>query len=408
MAGALEGIRVVDMGHAGVGPYAGSILGQLGADVIKVEPPWGDIIQQNGGRGMKDDKRDMSTYYIGCNLNKRGIVLNLTVPEDREIYYDLIKTADVYLDNWRADAAARLGVDYGNLANLNDRLVYVNSSGFGARGPWSKMGSYDHYGEMFSGITTFTGETDTRGERAHFVSSGGSGARVDTMTSLCLVEMVLAGLRYRQTTGKGQFIQGSQMESAIQLATVRFVELNFGLTPKPLGSGHPFMVPSRTYMARDEYIGVTAHTEQDWRNLCLAVGRADLIFDPRFYSNAARVQHREQLDLELESVFATRDAAEWLEALQARRVPVAMKMTHREQTTDPHIVGEDMLRSMDTYWRKMILPPLPIQLSETPRETRVGPRPGEHTKSVLAELGYPPERARDWVGPNGRLAKATP
>ncbi|MSQ61125.1 MAG: CoA transferase [Dehalococcoidia bacterium] len=401
MAGPLEGIRVVDMGHAGVGPYAGSIMGQLGADVIKIEPPWGDIIQQSGGRGIEDEKRDMSTFYIGCNLSKRGVIFNLKEEKDREIYYKLIETADVYMDNWRADAASHTGIDYASLSKINPRIVYVNSSGFGARGPWSKMGSYDGYGEMFSGITSFTGDIGTRGEKAR------GGVRIDTQTSLCLVEMIMSGLYYRQITGKGQFIQGSQMESAVQLATVRFAELNFGLTPKPMGSGHPFMVPSRAYRTKDDaWIAVTAHNERDWRNLCLALGRSDLIFDVRFHNNAARVEHRDALDAALDGVFATRTAEEWFEGLQARKVPSGTKVTHMQHITDPHIMGQDMLRPMSTYWRDMILPTLPIRFSETPRETRAGPRPGEHTKEILAELGFPPERASEWVGPNQRVATA--
>ncbi len=404
MTGPLEGIRVVDMGHAGVGPYAASIMGQFGADVIKIEPPWGDIIQQNGGRGIEDEKRDMSTFYIGCNLNKRGMILNLKEDQDREIYYDLIKTADVYMDNWRADAAGRIKIDFDTLHAINPRLVYVNSSGFGARGPWSKMGSYDSYGEMFSGITTFSGEVGTRGERAHFVSSGGFGVRIDTITALCLAEMVLAGLYRRHQTGEGQLIQGSQMESAVQLASAAFIELNFGRTPRPMGSSHPFVVPNRAYRASDGYIGVSALTEQHWRSLCLGLGRAELIFDPRFHDNAARIEHRESLDAELEKTFSTKSVEQWDALLQERQVPVGRKMTHRQHTTDPHITGQDMLRPMQSYWRDMFLPTLPIAFSETPRETRLGPRPGEHTKEILMELGYPPELAREWTGPGQHMA----
>jgi crotonobetainyl-CoA:carnitine CoA-transferase CaiB-like acyl-CoA transferase len=388
------------MGHAGVGPYAGSIMGQLGADVIKVEPPWGDIIQQHGGRGIRDEKRDMNTSYIAYNLNKRGIVLNLKEEKDREIYYKLVETADVYMDNWRADAAGHTGVDYESLSRINPRLVYVNSSGFGARGPWSKMGSYDQYGEMFSGITTFTGDPGTRGERAR------GAARIDCVTALGIVQMILGGLYHRQITGEGQFIQGSQMESAVQMATVRFVELNFGLTPKPSGSAHPHLAPSRAYKTRDDYIGVTAQTERDWRNLCLALGRVELIFDPRFRDNPRRVAHREALDALLEPIFAGRSSREWLETLQARRVPSGPRLRLADHLTDPHIMGQDLLRPMRTYWRDMILPPLPIRFSGTPRETSPGPRPGEHSAEVLAELGYGPERVRAWVGPNQRLAAA--
>src|SRR5687768_12662385 len=151
--GPLQGIRVLDLGHAGVGPYAGSVMAQLGADVIKCEPPWGDIIHQAGsGNGIGPEK--MAPLYITLNLNKRGIVINLKDPTDREIFNELVKTADVYMDNWRDGAADRNGIGYDDLSKVNPRIVYVNSSGFGARGPLREMGSYDMYGELFSGVTS--------------------------------------------------------------------------------------------------------------------------------------------------------------------------------------------------------------------------------------------------------------
>jgi crotonobetainyl-CoA:carnitine CoA-transferase CaiB-like acyl-CoA transferase len=397
MPGPLAGIWVVDMGHAGVGPYAGSIMGQLGAEVIKVEPPWGDIIQQSGSAG----KQGMSTFYIALNVNKRGIVLDLRAAADRDIFYKIIERSDVYMDNWRDGAADRLGIGYDDLARVNPRLVYVNSSGFGARGPLRAMGSYDGYGELFSGITSFTGAPDTRGEKAR------GGVRIDTQTTLCLVEMILAALWYRQRTGRGQKVQGSQMESALQLASVRAIEtLNFGGQPRPMGSGHPHLVPSRAFRASDAYVAVTAHNEQEWRNFCVALGRPDLVFDPRFADNARRVEHREALEAILEPLFGARTAAELVDAFQARRVPAGPFLTHAEQLEDPHIMGTGMLARVASHWGEMVVPPFPVRFSQTPTHIVPGPRPGQDTVAVLAEYGYGPEQARPWVGPAERFASA--
>ena len=396
MTGPLAGIRVMDMGHAGVGPYAGSILGQLGADVIKVEPPWGDIIQQAGTRR----KNGMSTFYIGLNFNKRGIILDLKQAVDLEIYYDLIKTCDVYIDNWRDGAADRLGIGYDDLSSRNERVVYVNSSGFGSRGPWRTMGSYDHYGEMFSGLTSVTGAAGTRGERPR------GGVRIDTQTSLCLIEMVLAGLWSREQTGKGQKIQGSQMESAVQLTSIpAFQQMTFGIDPAPSGSADPYMAPSQAFATADGYVAVTACDEREWRALCVALGRPDVVLDARFRTNAQRIAHREDLEAVLAPLFLERTSAEWIEALQGRGVPAGRFMNHVEQLDDPHIMGTGLLTRVQSQWGEMVLPPLPVRFTETPLTFEPGPLPGQHTEEVLAEVGRGSEFARPWVGPAKLLSQ---
>ena len=398
--GPLQGIRVLDMGHAGVGPYAGSVMAQLGADVIKCEPPWGDIIHQAGagsGNGIGPDQ--MAPLYIALNLNKRGIVLNIKEPADLAIFNELVKTADVYMDNWRDGAADRNGIGYDALAKVNPRIVYVNSSGFGARGPLREMGSYDMYGELFSGITSFTGAAGAPGEKAQ------GGVRVDTTTSLCLVDMILAALWHREKTGKGQKIQGSQMESAMQHSAIRAIDLNFGITPAPMGSAHPHVVPSQAFATKDGYVAVTAQTDEEWLGFCAVLGQPELILHPLFHDNPQRVQHRAKLLARIEPLFLSKTSAEWTETFQARRVPAGQLYRRADQLQDPHIMGTGMLCKVDTHWGEMFGPALPARFSATPTGVRPGPRPGQDTAEVLAEVGYGPEYVREWVGPAQRMAE---
>jgi len=391
--GPLEGIRVLDLGHAGVGPFAGSIMAQLGADVIKCEPPWGDIIHQAGaGRG---GVQRMAPLYIALNLNKRAIVINLKEPADRAIFYELVKTADVYMDNWRAGAADRNGIGYADLVKVNPQIVYVNSSGFGTRGPLRAMGSYDMYGELFSGITSFTGAPGGAGEKAQ------GGVRVDTATALCLVDMILAALWHREKTGNGQKAFGSQMESAMQLATIPAVDLNFGITPAPMGSGHPYMVPSQAFATSDGYVAVSAQTEVEWRGFCAVLEQPELAVDPRFADNASRVEHRQELLDAIWAIFLTKTSKEWAETFQAQRVPAAQLLHRVDQLTDPHITATGMLANVATHWGELHFPTLPEKFSATPTSIRPGPKPGQHSAEVFAEVGYGPEYVHEWVGPNG-------
>jgi crotonobetainyl-CoA:carnitine CoA-transferase CaiB-like acyl-CoA transferase len=197
------------------------------------------------------------------------------------------------------------------------------------------------------------------------------------------------------------------MESAVQLATVRAIEaLNFGELPRPMGSGHAHLAPSRAFQARDGYVAVTAHTEPEWRRFCVVLGRPELVFDPRFASNARRVEHRAELEDVLEPLFAGRPVAEWVEAFQARRVPAGPFLTHAQQLEDPHVMGTGMLARVASHWGEVVVPPYPVRFSATPTQIVPGPHPGQHTTEVLAEYGFDPERARAWVGPSQRFASA--
>jgi len=387
--GVLDGIRIIDMGHAAVGPQAGCILAQMGADVIKVEPPTGDIIHQS-----PTTHKGLNTLYIVVNASKRGVVFDLKKEKQREIFYKLIKTADAYLDNMRPDAAARIGIDYETLKKINPCLIYVNSSGFGAKGPLSKMGSYDPYGEAFGGHASVVGAPGGRPELSRMA------ARTDLMAAQCVANAVLIGLYVREKTGKGQKIDTSQMQSSVHAMTTRTAEyFVFGQTPKPMGNGHPSIVPSQAFKTKDGYFAVSVLEEKQWEGLCKGIARPDLAQDHRFASNAMRVEHREELIRTLGEIFAGNTAENWLKLLEKQGVPCGMFLRYRDMREDPHIMGTGMLEKLNTRWGMLTIPPIPIKFSEAPIRFVSGPAPGEHTDEILRDLGYGPEDASRWLGP---------
>lgn len=376
-AGPLAGIRVLDLGHAGVGPFAAGILAQLGADVIKCEPPWGDIINKSAG-GSTGGKP--SALYIAANIGKRGIHLNMKEPRDRAIFFKLVKTADVYLDNLRADAADKLGIGYEVLSKINPTLVFVNSSGFGAKGPLRDMGSFEQYSDAFAAVSSNTGVDGGRPERP-------PGLRIDPYTGCCLANMVLAGLLHRELTGKGQKIVGSQFESALQLSMARALESNAGVEPRPMGTSHPHIAPSGAFRTADGWVVVTAETDRQWRSLCGAIGDHTLARDSRFETNARRLENRQALEDGLAPWFAARTSSACIEMLQSKRVPAGEFHTPVQHHDDAQIAARSMLRRLETQWGPVYAPMATARFSVTPAVQGAVMYAGQHTSDVLRELG---------------------
>ena len=378
--GPLAGIRVLDLGHAGVGPFAAGILAQLGADVIKCEPPWGDIINKSAG-GSTGGKP--SPLYIAANVGKRGIHLNMKEQRDHAIFFKLVATADVYLDNLRADAADRLGIGYEVLSKINPALVFVNSSGFGAKGPLREMGSFEQYSDAFAAVSSATGEDGGRPERP-------PGLRIDPYTGCCLANMVLAGLLHRELTGRGQKIVGSQFESALQLSMLRAVELNAGVQTRPMGTSHPHIAPSGAFKTADGWVVVTAETERQWRNLCIAIDRLAMMRDPRFETNARRLENRKALEGELAPWFTARTSGVCIGLLQSRKVPAGEFQMPVQHHDDPQIAAKSMLRRIETHWGPVYTPMTTARFSVTPAVQGAAMSAGQHTAEVLRELGMEP------------------
>jgi crotonobetainyl-CoA:carnitine CoA-transferase CaiB-like acyl-CoA transferase len=284
--GPLAGIRVLDLSAFAVGPWAAALLGALGADVVKIDPPYGDHI-----RRVRPTRHGEATTYTVCNLGKRSIELDLKDPEQRAKAHELAAECDVVLENSREGAMDRLGMGYEALRAINPRLVYCASSSFGSTGPLAAVGSTDPQGQAFSGFVSIQGEAGGSPEFLRYV------AVVDLGTSAALVAAALIGLSRRARTGVGCAVKTSQLEGALALQTTRIAEhLVAGVAPGPRGSATTAVVPSQAFGCRDRTpLLVSAADDGSWRRLCAALDLPELADDARFATNRDRVAHRDAL-----------------------------------------------------------------------------------------------------------------
>lgn len=383
MDGPLTGIRVLDFGQAAVGPIAAEYLGELGADVIKIESPQGDMVRQG-----KPTMRGMGHTFLGNNLTKRGIVLDLKQDADREVALKLIATADVLIENFRSpEVMERLGLGYARLSAVNPRLVYLQSSAYGPHGPMHGMISNDWFAQASSGATSVTGQPGGPPEFSRGTAS------LDWVGAFVNLEAVLIALYVRERTGRGMMVQTSQFQSAMVAGTTRIAEyLATGTPPRPMGSARPNVVPDQAFAARDGYFTVSVPHDGVWRRLCDALGRPDLRDDPRFTTNAGRVVHRDALIPVLEETFRADTAAEWVRGLREAGVPAGE--FHRGRTLSagllahPQVQAEGMMSVLDTPWGAMATAEPHWRFDKTrPCITRPSPAHGQHQDEVLAELG---------------------
>jgi crotonobetainyl-CoA:carnitine CoA-transferase CaiB-like acyl-CoA transferase len=376
--GPLAGIRVLDLTAYAVGPYAATLLAQLGADVVRVDPPYGDPI-----RMVQPTRRGEPTTYSACNLGKRSIVLDLKDAGDRDVAVRLAAAADVVVENARAGTMDRLGLGYDQLREHNARLVYCASSSFGDAGPLATMGSTDPQGQAFSGFAAVNGHPGEGPEVLRYL------AMLDLTTSMYLVSAVLVGLYDRRRTGLGQYLRTSQMEASIAVQTTRLAEFfATGVPPAPLGSGTATLVPSRAYLCQDgAWVALTARTDTEWMALCQAVGSPELGRDPRLATGPGRVAHRAEVDAAIEAAIARRPAHWWSRRLRRAGVPCVRPHTleddldvnsHLAQTGAvvrvPHIAG-DTIAVAGPLWT----------FERTPASPGAVVAPGRQTDEILQE-----------------------
>ena len=378
----LTGIRVLDLGQAAVGPVAAEYLAWLGADVIKVEPPDGDMV-----RRTRPELRGMGHTFLGNNLGKRGIVLDLKQPEEFARAEDLIRTADVLVENFRSPAVMeRLGLGWERLRELNPRLVYLQSSAFGPVGPMVGMTSNEWFSQAAGGATSLNGQPGGPPEFSRGTPS------IDWNGAAVNLEALLVGLWVRERTGRGLRIQNSQLQSTMFGATTRIAEyLATGEPPPRLGSARSNIVPDQSFATAEGYVAVSALNQRIWTRLCEVLERPELAADPRFASNALRVLQREALIPLLETAFAARSASEWVERLRAARVPASEVRTGlpliEGLLAHPQASGQRFLSVMDTPWGDMGTAEPHWRFDKT-RARITGPSPaqGQHTEEVLRAL----------------------
>ena len=374
--GPLEGIRVLDFTQMMAGPLCAMLLGDLGADVIKIEPPEGDAIRRTGDTFLGGETES----FLSFNRNKRSVVIDLKAEAGQEAGRGLAAGADVVLENFRPGSAERLGVGYETLRALNPRLVYCSISGFGREGADRARPALDPVIQAMSGIMQLTGSDETGPLRTGFPFS-------DLVTPLFATIGVLAALRVRERTGRGQRVDLSMLDATIFGMMPR--EAYFfatGRTPSRLGNEHYQIAPWNTYETADgRYMIVVAHTEKFWHALLTALDAPELGADPRFLSNADRVRNRTALNARLAAAFRAVSLDEWTPRLTAAGVLFAPVRSLPEVFSDPR-VRREMLVELDhpTAGRITVLAN-PLRFSETPATVRrCPPRLGEHTAEVLS------------------------
>jgi crotonobetainyl-CoA:carnitine CoA-transferase CaiB-like acyl-CoA transferase len=378
---ALDGLRVIDLTQAMAAPYCTMNLADLGADVIKVEPPGGEETRRGA-----TSRNGESASFMALNRDKRGIVVDLKRPEGVEIIHRLTRTADVFVQNYRPGAAGRLGVGYEQLRAINPRLIYCSISGFGATGPYASRGGYDLIAQGMSGIISVTGDEDGALAKSGIPLS-------DLAAGLFGAYGILCALEHREKTGEGQFVDTSLLEAAMALTVWESTEYwATGRTPRPLGSAHRLSAPYQALRASDGYFTVGANTDKLFEALVQAIDRTDLLSDPRFTGRADRLKNRAALVAEIEKATSGAPRAHWLARLELAGVPSGPINDYAEALSDPQTLARDMV--VDLVHPKagpIKALGVPVKLSDTPGAVdRPAPSLGQHTAEILTELGYSP------------------
>jgi crotonobetainyl-CoA:carnitine CoA-transferase CaiB-like acyl-CoA transferase len=379
--GPLAGIRVLDLTRALAGPFATMILGDLGADVIKLEDTWhGDDTRRWGPPFQGDD----ASYFLSINRNKRGLSVNLKDLQGRQVAQRLAMATDVMLENFRPGTAARLGLGYQELSERNPRLIYASISGYGQTGPSAPLPGYDAVAQAISGMMSVTGEAD--GEP---VRSGTSLA--DVGAGMYAVIGILAALHARESTGRGQQVDIALLDG--QLSWLTYVAGKYfatGLTPGRFGSAHESVAPYQVFPTADEPLMVAVGSDGLWRRFTAATGLDELTDDPRYATNPARVSHRDTLVPAITKALAARGCVEWADLLNAAGVPAGPVNTVPAALEQPQVAAREMVVEVEhpvAGTLKMLGSPL--KLSGQPVSFRHPPPTlGQHTDQVLAEAGY--------------------
>jgi crotonobetainyl-CoA:carnitine CoA-transferase CaiB-like acyl-CoA transferase len=377
---ALAGLRVLELTQVMAGPFCGQVLADMGADVIKIEPPEGDSTRRSLGFRMRGDD---TAAFLAVNRNKRSVVLDLKDDGDRAAFHALAREADVVIENYRPGVAARLGADWETLREFNPRLVHASLSGFGQTGPYAMRPGYDLIAQGLSGVMSVTGEPG--GEPVKCGIPIG-----DLSAGLFCAVGILSALHARERTGRGQQVDTSLFEGALALSVWETAELwATGRVPQPLGSAHRLTAPYQALRTRDGHITVGGNTPRLWERLCEAIGRPELASDPRFAGNDDRMAHRAELTAELEAALAARSTDEWVSVLIEAGVPCGPIHDYRQVFDDPHTRAREMEVTLQHPVEGSIRAlGIPVKLSDTPGTIRrPAPLLGEHTDEVLREAG---------------------
>ncbi len=377
----LEGVRVLDVSQVMAGPFCSMLLGDLGADVIKIEPP-GTGDQTRGAMGFKM-KGDDSMGFMNMNRNKRSVVLNLKSEAGRKVFMRLVEGADILVENYRPGVMKKLGLGYETLSGIRPELVYASISGFGQDGPWSDRPGFDLMAQAMSGIMSVTGHPGGAPVKAGVPVA-------DIGCALFATYGILSAYIGRLSTGKGQYIDASLFDSALAFSIWDISEYwGTGRPPTPIGTSNKMAAPYQAVKAADGWLVIGATNQKLWALLCQLMQRNDLVADDRFATNSKRLANREVLIAELEKTFALRTAAAWIDLMLEAGIPAGPLLGYPEAFDSPHGRHRKMRMEIDhPVEGKVPNIGFPVKFSATPPEVRrPPPLLAQHTDEVLGELG---------------------
>lgn len=378
MSGPLEGIRVLDMGAFGVGPQACGLLGILGAEVIRIEPDYGDGLMR-----VNPLINGMGTTYIIAHHNSKNIVLGLKDnEEDIRIARKLIEKSDIVIENRRVGALDRLGFGYEEASRINPRIIYASSAAYGHAGPMLKFGGADHFIQAVSGFASLNGQMDGPAEWVRYV------ALVDGTGSVVIVQACLVALVQRQITGRGLFIDLDEFSSSLFVQSTRIAEyFATGEEPRRMGSESTKVCPSKAYLAQDnQYILISAMKRSHWVSLCTALEMKELVDDERFITNQSRLEHRDEINRIIQEQIEDKPLVWWLWQLGRYNVPHSKVLNVEDLVQDPHIQANEYIVDLPSAWGPIkCCTRVPWEFQETPlNETTVAPYPDADRNYVLS------------------------
>ncbi|QXG38311.1 CaiB/BaiF CoA transferase family protein [Pseudomonas viridiflava] len=390
MMGALSHIRVLDLSRVLAGPWAGQILADLGADVIKVERPvCGDDTRSWGPPFLKDEAGQNTTeaaYYLSANRNKQSVTIDFTRPEGQRLVRELVAKSDIVIENFKVGGLAAYGLDYASLKAVNPKLIYCSITGFGQTGPYAKRAGYDFMIQGLGGLMSLTGRPDG--------DEGGGPVKVgvaltDILTGLYSTTAILAALAHRDQSGVGQYIDMALLD--VQVACLANQAMNYlttGVAPKRLGNAHPNIVPYQDFPTADGDFILTVGNDSQFRKFAEVAGQSQWATDPRFLTNKLRVANRSELIPLIRQATVFKTTAQWVNELEAAGVPCGPVNDLAQVFDDPQVLARGLaLELPHALGGRVAQVASPIRLSETPVEyRRAPPLLGEHTSQVLQAL----------------------
>jgi len=386
MKSPLEGLVILDMTRFLSGPFCTMLLGDMGARVIKVEPPevgddtraWAPFI---GGQG---------SYYLSTNRNKKSLCVDTRKEEGNQVLRRMVGKADVFVENFKPGLMDRLGLDFKSLIALNPRLIYCSISGFGQTGPYRDRPGYDQILQGMSGLMSITGTEESGPVRVGLAIG-------DILTALFATYGVLSALYARERTGKGQWVTTSILEATVGILTMQAGKyFATGQPPGPAGNHHPVISPYGVYRTKDKPMNIAVGTETMWKNFCRVIGRPELEMDERFQKNNDRVKNRPALNPLIEIALARKTQNEWVDTLNEAGIPCGPIYTIDQVFKDPQVLHQKMFLEVEhPKAGKIPMTGLPVQLSESqPQVILPPPLLGEHTEEVLQKFGFSREEVR--------------